>query len=147
MEAAKLERDYPMRRVESKQLQHVFVGRLKQYDSDKSGVAEQDRDQEKVMQRIQEANAEFVTARKGDTSNKQRETVLQSLQNGYFNYKEILSNLQGGRKFYNDLIQIVKEFRGECKSFVFKRRTEASQITRYVHSSVLRRSALFDLVQ
>jgi programmed cell death 6-interacting protein len=130
-EAEKLERKYPMRNVDSGQLKHVYAEKINQYHADRSVIIEQDREQERVMQRVQEANAEFVAARKGDTSNKQRETALQSLQNGYFNYKEIISNLEAGRRFYNGLVQIVTEFQNDCNSFVFRRRTEASQITRY----------------
>ena len=119
-----------MRKVDSQQLEYLFSERLKRYESDKTIVVEHDREQEQIMKRVQEANVEFVTARKGDTSTKQREQALQSLQNAYFNYKEIISNLEGGRKFYNDLIQMVTAFRDDCTAFAYRRRTEASQITR-----------------
>lgn len=137
-EAAKIEREFPMQKVETQQLNHIFSDRLKRYDSDKLLIVEQDKEQERVLKRVQEANNEFVTARKGDTSTKQREEALQALQNAYFNYKQILSNLEGGRKFYNDLIQMVTGFRDDCTAFAYRRRTETSQVARFVTARAIK---------
>ena len=57
-------------------------------------------EEEGLLKRLQDANASFTTARKGDSSTKEREGALQRLENAYFKYKEIVSNLEAGRKFY-----------------------------------------------
>ena len=43
-------------------------------------------------------------------------------------YKEIMRNLETGRKFYNDLNAITTRFRDECRNFVYTRRTEAQNL-------------------
>lgn len=85
---------------------------------------------------MREANRKFTRAHKGDASTKERETALQELENGYLKYKEIISNLEVGRKFYNDLANIVGRFRDEAKTFVHQRRMEASQLEAYALSSL-----------
>merc|ERR1711977_409993 len=77
---------------------------------------------------LETANQAFVLARKGDTSSREREQALQKLENAYFKYKEIVSNLEVGRKFYNDLAKIVGRFRDGVKAFVYERREEAMRM-------------------
>jgi len=101
-EAARLEREYPMQSIEAVQFEDLFDKRLQMYNVDREMVQEEQREQQEAIKRLQEANAAFVTARKGDQSTKQREQALQSLENSFFKYKEIISNLDVGRKFYND---------------------------------------------
>ncbi|KAF2185399.1 BRO1-domain-containing protein [Zopfia rhizophila CBS 207.26] len=127
-EAARLEREYPMQNIEAVQFESLFDRRLEMYDVDQDMVKEEAREQQEAIKRLQEANAAFVTARRGDQSTKQREQALQSLENAYFKYKEIISNLDVGRKFYNDLAKIVSRFRDDARSFAYQRRAEASQV-------------------
>lgn len=131
-EAARLEREYPMQKIEAAQFENFFEKRLEIYNSDRMKVTEEEAEQERLMGRVQDANSVFLAARKGDTSTKQREQALQSLENAYFKYKEIISNLEAGRKFYNDLAKILSAFRDECRNFAYQRRAEASQIESYV---------------
>ncbi|EON68828.1 hypothetical protein W97_08086 [Coniosporium apollinis CBS 100218] len=127
-EAARLEREYPMHTIEAVQFENFFEKRLQTYDVDKAMISEEQEEQQKIEARLREANAAFINARRGDSSSKQREQALQKLENAYFKYKEIISNLDVGRKFYNDLAKIVGRFRDDCRSFAYQRRTEASQI-------------------
>ena len=131
-EAARLEREYPMQKIEAAQFENFFERRLEIYSTDKKRVVEEATEQDNLLKRVQEANAAFLVARKGDTSTKQREQALQSLENAYFKYKEIISNLEAGRKFYNDLAKIVSAFRDECRNFAYQRRAEAAQMEMYV---------------
>ena len=127
-EAARLEREYPMQTIEAGQFEDFFDRRLEKYNTDKVMVEEEAREQQELAKQLQEANAAFVTARQGDTSTKQREQVLQSLENAYLKYREIISNLDVGRKFYNDLAKIVGRFRDDSRTFVYQRRADSSQI-------------------
>jgi programmed cell death 6-interacting protein len=81
-----------------------------------------------------EANTAFSNATKGDNTSKERENALQRLDSGYLKYKEILSNLDSARKFYNDLAKIVNSFRDHCQQYRYQRRMEAGQLETYVHS-------------
>lgn len=80
------------------------------------------------MGRLQEANASFLACRRMDSSLKKREMAIQKLENGYFKYKELITNLEVGRKFYNDLGRLLSRFLDECKHFVHQRRVEAGQM-------------------
>ncbi|KAI9815101.1 MAG: pH-response regulator protein palA/rim20 [Pycnora praestabilis] len=127
-EAARLEREYPMQKIEAGQFEDLFERRLQRYDSDRAMISEEQEEQEQIAFRLQETNTSFFNARRGDTSTKEREQALQKLENAYFKYKEIISNLDVGRKFYNDLAKIVGRFRDESKSFAYQRRSEAGRM-------------------
>lgn len=133
-EAARLEREYPMQNIEAVQFETLFDKRLQMYDSDQDMVKNEAREQQEAVKRLQDTNAVFVNARRGDQSTKQREHALQTLENAYYKYKEIIANLDVGRKFYNDLAKIVSRFRDDCRSFAYQRKQEASQIEGYVAS-------------
>jgi programmed cell death 6-interacting protein len=132
-EAARLEREYPMQTIEAVQFETLFDKRLQMYDADQDMVQEEEEEQVEAIKRLQDANAAFLIARRGDQSTKKREQALQNLENAYFKYKEIISNLDVGRKFYNDLAKIVNRFRDEARGFAYGRKSEASHLERYVH--------------
>lgn len=121
-----------MQNIEAVQFETLFDKRLQMYDSDQEMVKEEAREQQEAVKRLQDANAAFVNTRRGDQSTKQREQALQSLENAYSKYKEIISNLDTGRKFYNDLAKLVSRFRDDCRSFAYQRKQEAAQIEGYV---------------
>ncbi|KAI4128384.1 MAG: hypothetical protein LQ347_004206, partial [Umbilicaria vellea] len=127
-ETARLERDFPMQKIEPAQFEDLFAERLQRYDSDRAMVNEEMEEQERLSAQIKEASAAFANAKRGDTSTNEREQALQRLENAYFKYKEIVSNLDVGRKFYNDLAKMVNRFRDECSAFAYHRRIEAGHI-------------------
>lgn len=121
-----------MQPIEASQFETLFEDHLHLYDSDIDMVAQERAEQEQLETQVREANNNFNRARRGDTSSKEREKALQELENGYAKYKELISNIEVGRKFYNDLAKIVGRFRDDCKSFVHERRMEASQLEKYI---------------
>lgn len=134
-ETARLEREFPMQPIEASQFENLFEEHLHVYDSDIDMVAQERTEQEQLETQVREANNNFNRARRGDTSSKEREKALQELENGYAKYKELIGNIEVGRKFYNDLAKIVGRFRDDCKSFVHDRRMEASQLEKYIFPS------------
>ncbi|KAL9098065.1 MAG: hypothetical protein Q9163_006200 [Psora crenata] len=127
-ETARLEREFPMQKIEPAHFEDLFQERLKRYEEDKRTVVDEKEKQDRLALRLKEANTAFINARRGDTSTRERERALQQLENAYFRYKEIISNINIGRKFYNDLAKIVTHFHEDCKSFAYQRRIEASQL-------------------
>ncbi|KAL2013934.1 hypothetical protein VTN00DRAFT_1459 [Thermoascus crustaceus] len=127
-ETARLEREFPMQPIEARQFEDLFEEKLHLYDPDLEMLSQEQNDQDQIAAQVREANRAFTRARKGDSSTKEREKALQELENGYLKYKEIISNIEVGRKFYNDLAKIVGRFREDCKAFVHQRRMEASQM-------------------
>ncbi|KAJ5474731.1 hypothetical protein N7475_004297 [Penicillium sp. IBT 31633x] len=127
-QTARLEREFPMQTIQASQFEDLFEEQLKLYDSDREMLAQERREQDHLSEQVREANRAFTGSHKGDASTKEREAALQDLENGYLKYKEIISNLDVGRKFYNDLAKIVSRFRDDAKTFVHQRRMEASQL-------------------
>ncbi|PGH02114.1 programmed cell death 6-interacting protein [Blastomyces parvus] len=128
-ETGRLEREFPMQRIEASQFEDLFAERLKQYDGDrKMLLEEEEKAQSAIEEQLREANRAFVNARRGDSSTKEREKALQELENGYVRYKEIIGNVDVGRKFYNDLAKLVGRFRDDCRGFASGRRVEAGEL-------------------
>ena len=127
-----MEREFPMQAVQAGQFEDLFEEQLHLYDADLEMVTQEQHDQDQIGALVREANRAFTRAHKGDASTREREKALQELENGYMKYKEIISNMEVGRKFYNDLAKIVSRFRDDCKAFVHQRRMEASQMESYV---------------
>jgi len=130
VEAARLEREYPMQPISASQFEHLFDERLEIYEADREALAEEQEEQDQLCARIREANKNFLQARRGETESvtKDRERALQELENGYVKYKEIVQNLENGRKFYNDLAGHVTRFRDGVRAAVAQRRQEASEV-------------------
>ena len=127
-EAARLEREHPMQKIDAAQFEDFFDQRLMRYDTDRTILDSEQQDQAALLSRLTDANTSFTSARRGDTSTKSREHALQQLENAYFAYREIVQNLDVGRKFYNDLASIVSAFRDSCRTFASQRRGEAEQM-------------------
>ena len=127
-ETARLEREFPMQKIEPAQFENLFEDRLTRYDEDRKNITIGSDKQDLLSSQIKEANTAFINARVGDTSTREREQALQRLENAYTKYKEITANINTGRKFYNDLAKIVTRFRDECKDFAYQRRMEASSL-------------------
>lgn len=128
-ETARLERTYPSTAIVpahfevffEKRLDRLYEPVLKMLGSD---AAEQDR----LLTEVDRANRAFESQKRkcGDRGSKDREIALQKLDSAYFKYKEIVNNLEVGRKFYNDLNKIVGQgFRDVAKGWVAQRRAEA----------------------
>ena len=127
-EASRIEREYPMQKIEAAQFESFFDQRLERYKPDEALPKEEQREQNELLSQLAEANTALTTARRGDGSTREREQALQQVESAYFAYKEIIQNLDVGRKFYNELGPIVAKFRDECKGFAYQRRDEAAQL-------------------
>jgi programmed cell death 6-interacting protein len=114
--------------VQASQFEPLFDQRLSKYDADQNDLKKEDAEQSRLLSRVSELNLSFQSAKSGDSSSKERETALQNLENAYTTYKEIMGNLEKGRKFYNELSAITTRFRDECGNFVYARRTEAQEL-------------------
>jgi len=107
------------------------------YHVDLEMLDKEEADQEKVLGEVTRANREFEAQKKtaGDRGSREREAALQKLDNAYYKYKEIVSNVEVGRKFYNDLSKIAAQFRDQCREWVQARRRDARSLEEYVSTS------------
>lgn len=137
-EVKRLQREFPMQDISPSQFEDLFEERLHRYDSDRDLLEEEAIAQTKIIEELHDANRAFNNARNngpaGTAVTSERERALQELENGYLRYKEIISNIETGRKFYNDLARLVGKFKEECKKFVQMRRMEAEHLQRYACS-------------
>ncbi|KAF8473871.1 BRO1-like domain-containing protein [Kalaharituber pfeilii] len=128
-ETARIERESPMTKIEPYHFDTLFDNRLStRYSPERNSITEEASEQTQLSTRLREANAAFIAVRKLDSSIKERETALQTLENGYFKYREIVQNLDTGRKFYNDLSKLVGRWTGEVKAWVYERTVEAKRV-------------------
>lgn len=128
-EAARLERTYPTTTIVPAHFEDFFDKRLdKLYEPEVEALDTAATEQEQLMTQLERANREFESQKRAGNSraNREREQALQRLDSAYYKYKEILNNLDVGRKFYNDLSKIVGQgFRDVVRSWVAQRRMEA----------------------
>lgn len=129
-EAARLERAHPTTAIVPAHFDDFFERRLDRlYEAELAAVdGEAAQEQEKLLAAVERANGELEAQRRraGDRGLRERERALQKLDSAYFKYKEIVNNLEVGRKFYNDLNKIVGAgFRDVVKGWVAQRRLEA----------------------
>ena len=117
-----------MQKIEAAQFESLFEQRLEAYEPDREMLIQEQEDQDQIAARLREANKAFSDTRKGDSSTREREKALQELETGYLKYKEIVTNLDTARKFYNDLANHVSRFREACKAQVKQRKIEAGQL-------------------
>jgi programmed cell death 6-interacting protein len=121
-----LESESITKRINVEQLTSLFPKQLAKYDKDRDLVKEEELAQEKIISNFKTTHSAFVAAKKGDLSSKKRGQVLQGLDKAYFGYREILSNLEGAKKFYKEFLTEVSKFRDEVYAFTYKRRAEAA---------------------
>ncbi|KAJ9149861.1 pH-response regulator protein palA/RIM20 [Pleurostoma richardsiae] len=127
-EAARLERTYPTTPIVPAHFEDFFEKRLDVlYEEDLGLLEKESSEQVRLLGEVERANRDFEAQKRsaGDRGGRERETALQRLDNAYYKYKEIVSNIEVGRKFYNDLSKIVSQFRDTCRSWVAERRREA----------------------
>ncbi|KAK8087159.1 BRO1-like domain-containing protein [Apiospora phragmitis] len=131
-EAARLERSQAVATaIVPAHFEDFFEKRLDLlYEPDLELVQKEGAEQEKLINDLIRVNREFESQKKivGDKGNREREQALQKLENAYYKYKELVSNVEVGRKFYNDLSRIVGGFRDGARTFVTERRREARMI-------------------
>ncbi len=130
-EAARLERTYPNTAIAAAHFEDFFDKRLDSlYESDLDLVEKERTEQDRVAGEVARANREFEAQKKstGDRGNREREAALQKLDNAFYKYKEIVSNVETARRFYNDLSKIVGQFRDQCRDWVQERRKDARSL-------------------
>ena len=118
--------------MEASDFEPLFGSRLEaRYSADKQLLVQEADEQQNLVARLKEANASFLASRRMDSSLKDRETAIQMLESGFMKYKELIANMDVGRKFYNDLARLLSRFSDEAKHFVYQRRIEAGRIEVY----------------
>ncbi|KAF9267708.1 BRO1-domain-containing protein [Marasmius fiardii PR-910] len=90
--------------------------------------------QEELLDSVRAENKLFIQSRKDDDNVKERERALQSLELSYHKYREIVSNLEEGIKFYNNLITYLLQLKDACKQWCNERSREVHALSRALQS-------------
>ncbi|TFK47825.1 pH-response regulator [Heliocybe sulcata] len=114
-----------------------FEEELLKYEKFRQGVEESEQKQGEILEAVKARNESFLQSRKEDPSVKDREHALQSLDLAYHKYKEIKKNLEEGLQFYNELADMLAEFREDCKDWARRRRHDARSIVQSMNSMSL----------
>ncbi|KAH6913067.1 pH-response regulator [Coprinopsis sp. MPI-PUGE-AT-0042] len=102
---------------------------LAKYDKYLQELAEMRKTQEQILQDIRTENEQFLNSRRDDPAVKDREHALQDLESAYLKYKEIMKNLEEGNKFYNNLADILVQFKSVCATWAQQRNQELHDLT------------------
>lgn len=134
-EAGRLERTYPSSTLTPSTFEDFIERRLDRlYEAELEVVTSEETEQERLLSEVERASREFESQKRmRDGATRVREERLQTLEEAYFKYKEIVSNLEVGRKFYNDLSKIVGQiFRDQARVWANRRRQEARGLEEWV---------------
>ncbi|KAI6246716.1 pH-response regulator protein palA/RIM20 [Erysiphe necator] len=130
-ESIRLENLYPSQKITAAHFEDFLEERLSKYDPYICALQTEENEQNRQLMQLEICHKEFMKAKVDDgVIGKQREKTLQELENAYFQYKEIIVNLESGRKFYNDLNQIIRKFGDEAKFWAAQRSEECIRIER-----------------
>ncbi|KAF8842107.1 BRO1-domain-containing protein [Paxillus ammoniavirescens] len=117
---------------------------LAKYDKFIQGLSEGQKKQEELLEVIKSTNEQFLSSRKEDTSVKEREHALQYLDFAYAKYCEITRNLEEGRKFYNEMANILARFKEACRLWSNTRSQEAQSLYRRFSSLSLQDTSVVE---
>jgi len=110
--------------VEPAMFESTLDEEMNKYEKFKDSIEEVTEKQDELLEQMKARYEQFIQSRKEDKSVKEREHALQTLDLGYHKYREILRDLEEGLRFYNDLGNILIQFREACKDWVRTRRDE-----------------------
>jgi len=85
--------------------------------------------QKEKLEAIVKQNADFVAARKLDTTAKRRAQALQKLDAAYHKFVEIGRNLADGLEFYNQLTRTLSYRRDQVRQWAHSRHTDVAQLS------------------
>ncbi|KAI5809570.1 putative pala protein [Peziza echinospora] len=129
-ETARLERTNPHLKIDPAVFDHLFQLRLtRHYAQDQRDLTTEITEQTALTTRLGDANSAFVAARNSSSSIPgERDKALQQLENAYFKYREVISGLDKGRTFYNDLAKLFVRYKEEVRNWTAARRLEARRL-------------------
>jgi len=114
---------------------------LVKYDKFIQGIEEGRGKQDELLEEIKARNQSFLLSRKEDSSIKDREHALQSLDLAYHKYREITRYLDEGLNFYNDLIAILSQLKEACKIWSNTRNQELHLLSHSLQPTSLNEKA------
>ena len=113
----------------------IFEKALEKYERIKGDMEAETAKQEALLARVAEETDAFLRERKDDPRVKKREVALQEMDMAYWKYKELGDNLTEGLNFYNQLSEILRQFKATCTGFLQSRRADVGWVSAALHHS------------
>ncbi|KAJ7364036.1 BRO1-like domain-containing protein [Mycena albidolilacea] len=123
--------------VKPEMFEDVSDQELAKYDKFLEEINRGESRQAELLATIERRNEQFLQSRREDPSLKARENALRALDLSYQKYREIVKNLNEGIQFYNDLAQILIDFKAQCKTWSQQRSSEIHALARLVQAASL----------
>jgi len=117
-------------KIETSQFDPLFTTELGKYKELLNQVKKHSKEQWVLLNKIRDANNDFLAKRKGSGEVSRREKALQNLEQAYLKFKEIRTNLVEGIKFHSQFSKALVKYRNICIDFVVARQLEAEELSR-----------------
>ncbi|KAI9489347.1 ALIX V-shaped domain binding to HIV-domain-containing protein [Zychaea mexicana] len=126
--AAQITAKSPVVKIDPAQFEELFVDELRKYDDTLMEIDRQDERQSQVLREMARVHQDYSKARENGSATAKRERALQNLSQAYLKFKEIMTNLQDGLKFYTDHARGLAAFRESCLKYCYHRNAQADQL-------------------
>lgn len=123
--------------IEPSKFEVIYEKHLRSYSADFEFVERSKQQQVALEKKIDQTNAEFAQARNisFDSSQRKRLEMLQSFEEAYVQYLELVSNLNQASKFYVDFLEKGNVVLRELDNFLYLRREEARELEISIHNA------------
>ncbi|KAI9014540.1 BRO1-like domain-containing protein [Phycomyces nitens] len=134
--AAQLTAKSPTTKIDPAEFEELFVKELRKYDTYIMALDEREEKQNRLLRDMVEAHRQYEASRQANAATGKLEKALQNLNQAYYQYKEIKSNLTEGLKFYASHAKGLVAFRNTCYDYCYRRRAESDQIEEKLSESM-----------
>ncbi|CAG8795111.1 17148_t:CDS:10, partial [Dentiscutata erythropus] len=136
-EAAKITANGTAIKIEPAHFEELFIEEMKKYDNYLVFVQRETENQEKLLNQIDGKYQELTEKRNKAMNNPGRTETLEKFKTAYQKFREILSNLQEGIKFYRNFETTLRDYQKKCQEFATYRHKEGYELVRKLTSSTI----------
>lgn len=110
----------------------IFEESLKKYQEMKNQIVELRSKHLEYIEKLREKNKIFESNHMSNASVRQREHALQSLEEGYQNYKTLSGNFKEGIKFYQEFMKLLQQLKMDIDDYCLSRKIEFKDLIRSI---------------
>ncbi|OLL23761.1 pH-response regulator protein palA/RIM20 [Neolecta irregularis DAH-3] len=137
LQSKELQRQNPGEVIDTAHFEDLITLHLNRYQPLYKEIKQDTQTQESILQKITDANNEFLESRQSDPQEKNRQDTLQKLETAFLKFKELLSNFSQGLVFYSNFAKPLISFRDEVRRIVNQRHYEALKLIQKIQGSVI----------
>lgn len=125
--------------IDERSFEDVYEKHITMFNTDLRFLEDLKHAQIALEGNIDDLNQEFESEYQHTNNESQykRQEVLQTLENVYTKYLELISNLNEGSKFYSDFIIKSNSVLKECDEYVYHRRVEGRELEMFLNNQAV----------